>query len=104
MQEIIKAQGGKSDVKSTDLKPAKFAWDLKAEKSGKIVEINNKNVSLLAKLLGAPGDKKAGMDIFVRDGKAVKKGDLLATFYGETKYKLSETIDSLEMFPIFNIE
>lgn len=104
MTEIIAAQGGNEKILAKDLKPAKFAWDYKAEKSGKIVEINNKNVSLLAKLLGAPQDKKAGMDIFVRDKMEVKKGDKLATFYGETKYKLSETIDSLELFPIFEIQ
>ena len=104
MSEIIQAQEGNPEVKSTDLKPAKFAWDYESPKTGKIISVNNKNVSLLAKILGAPKDKKSGMDVFVKKGQTVKKGEVLATFYGETKYKLKETIDSLDLFPIFTIE
>lgn len=104
MKKIIKAQEGNPEVTSTDLKPAKFAWDYKAPRSGKITAIDNMNISKLAKLLGAPADKKAGMDVFVRKGQTVKKGEVLATFYGETRKKLSAAIESLELLPMFTTE
>lgn len=104
MKKIIKAQKGNPEIKSTDLKPAKFAWDLTAEKSGKIKSVDNKNVSILSRLLGAPVAKRAGMDVFIKRGEKVKKGDVVATFYGETKQRLKEAIDSLELFQILEID
>jgi AMP phosphorylase len=104
MKEIIAAQKGDPDVKSTDLKGGKFAWDYTAHKSGTIRQVNNHNISLVAKLLGAPNYKRAGMDVFVRRGQKVKKGDKLALFYGETSKRIKEAIYSLELFPIFEIK
>lgn len=103
MKEIIKAQDGNAEVESTDLRPARFGWDMKATRGGKIIELNNLHISQIAKILGAPTDHKAGMFIYKMKSAEVKKGDILATFYGSTKYKVSEAIDSLEIFPILNI-
>ncbi len=104
MKMIIKAQKGDPEVKSTSLKPAKFAWDHKAHKSGKVKSVNNKNVSILARALGAPQIKAAGMEVYVRKGQKITKGEKLATFYSNKKQDLSKTIDSLDLFPIFEIE
>ncbi len=104
MSKIIEAQGGNPAVRSVDLKPAKFAWDYKSPKNGKITAVDNMNVTRLAKVLGAPKDKRSGMDVFVKKRQTVKKGEIIATFYGETKKKLNEAISLLELFPVFTIE
>lgn len=104
MKEIIAAQKGDPDVRSTDLKGGKFAWNYEAPRSGTIKEVHNHNISLIAKLLGAPEYKRAGMDVFVKRGQKVKKGERVAIFYGETNKRVKEAIYSLELFPIFVIK
>lgn len=103
MKEIIEAQKGDGGITSDKMKPAKYAWDLKSDKTGEITEVNNMNITLLAKLLGAPEDRKAGMYVYKRKGEEVKKGEIIATFYGESKYRITETIDSVDMFPIMKV-
>ncbi len=105
MMEIIGAQGGDPKVKSSDLKLDKFAYDVEHEgPSGVITHVHNKNVSLTAKILGAPEDKKAGIFLHKKVGDRVKRGEVLCTLYAQTKYKLKETVDSLEILPLFSIE
>ena len=103
-QEIVIAQGGKKNIKSEDLKPAKNCSSISADLSGKITRINSKNVTTIAKLLGAPEAKDAGLYFYKKIGDEVKKGDEIVSLYGETEYRLREALDSLDLFPIFEIE
>jgi AMP phosphorylase len=103
MKEIIELQGGNRDISSGDLKPGKFSFDWIVKTDGKISEINNKNITLIAKILGAPQDKKAGLLLHKRTGEEVKKGDILFSLFSENKYLLTEAIDSLDLFPMYTI-
>jgi len=84
-KEIIKAQGGK---KRFVVPRAKLFYDVKAGKSGKVVEIRNKVVSKLARLSGSPEDRAAGMYLRVDRGDEVKRGEILFTLYAESEIKL----------------
>jgi len=102
MKQIIKVQKGDSSVTSRDLKPGKFSKNITAHKSDMISSINNKNITLIAKILGAPEEKKAGLYINKRIRERIEKGETILTLYSEDKYKLKEAVDSLELFPIYS--
>lgn len=104
MREIIKAQGGDSDIISSDLVPGKYSYNVKSKKSGKVKEVDSKNVTILAKILGAPNQKKSGMYLYKKSGETVKEGDTIFTMYSESEHNLNEAKDSLENFPILMYE
>jgi|APSaa5957512622_1039677.scaffolds.fasta_scaffold06969_6 AMP phosphorylase len=91
-KQIIKAQKGKV----TDLKPGKFKKHIFAKRSGKIKEIHNKKINLLAIATGCPADKFAGLYLNVKLGDKVKKGDKLLTIYSESKPRLNSSIKLYE--------
>ncbi len=104
MREIIAAQGGNSAIMSGDLKPGKFTHDVLATRSGVLKGIQSKNVSTLAKILGAPAQKKAGMYFYKKIGDHVTANRPICTFYSEKAYNLKEAVDSLKLFPIVDYE
>ena len=104
MREIIKAQGGDSDIISSELKPGKYRYEVKAKKGGIVKEVNSKNATILAKILGAPSQKKSGIYLNKKSGEKVKPGEIVYTCYSELERNLEETKDSLVNFPILSYE
>ena len=106
MKEIIKVQGGNPHINSMILagKIGEHFHKVKAKKSGTIVEINSKNSTSVAKILGAPLQKGAGLYYDKKVGEKVQKGDTLYTMYSETLYNLKEAQSSLDNFPIMEIK
>lgn len=92
-KDIILAQGGSLNNLDDKLKLAKFSYDIKAEKNGKINFIDNKKISAVARMAGAPVDKDTGLYLYKHLNEEVKKGDKIITIYSETKDKLKECID-----------
>lgn len=86
--EIIEAQGGKLSEINERLQLAKFKAEICAHKSGKVISIDGKRMTSVARMAGCPADKSAGIYIHMRLGEQVKKGDALFTIYAETKDKL----------------
>lgn len=82
--EIISAQGKKAF--SPEL--GKFQYIVKAQRQGKIVEIDNKKINFLARLLGCPSDKRSGIYLNGHINDRVKKNQAVLTFYAESKKKL----------------
>lgn len=103
-KEIIKAQGGNPNIDSKKIKPAKYSFKQKAHRNGIVNELNIKNISSIAKILGAPKIKEAGIYLNKKIGESVKIGDTLYTIFAETMYNLKEGKDSLEDFPIIEYE
>jgi len=103
MMEIVKAQGGK-EVESKDLKPAKNKAIIKSETAGVVKEINSKDVTILAKILGAPQSHESGLFLCKKIDDKVDKNEEVAIMYSHTKAKLKEALDSLDTFPIFEVE
>lgn len=102
-REIIKAQGGNPDVASGDLMPGEHTIEISADKSGTISFINNYNLTSLAKVLGAPHKKKAGVVIHKSFDEKVSKNDILLTLYAEDRYKLQEGVETLHNLPVYEI-
>ena len=92
MQEIIKAQGGNPNIQPEEIQIGKFKHEVKAKKSGKVNYISNNKISRIAKIAGAPFDKGAGIDLFVKIKSEVNHNSVLYTIHAENKEKLIEAI------------
>ena len=103
MQEIILEQGGNPNIDSEDLKPGRYPFELKASKSGIVKKLNSKDITIIARLLGAPTQKGAGIFLDKKIGKNVEKGDTVLTLYSEKEDNLKEAKDTLQRFPIATI-
>ena len=103
MQEIILAQGGNPNIDSEDLKPGRYSFKLKASKTGTVKKLNSKQITIIARLLGAPKQKGAGIFLDKKIGGSVEKGDTLASLYSENEYNLKKAGDAIQKFPIATI-
>ncbi|MGI8419569.1 MAG: thymidine phosphorylase [Candidatus Levyibacteriota bacterium] len=101
MRQIIGAQGGNSAIISSDLKPGKYSYAVKAKESGIVHEIDSKNATIIAKILGAPAQKKSGIFLSKKNNESVARHETLCTLYSESEHNLEEAKDSLEQFPMF---
>lgn len=96
---ICEAQGGMREPPR-----AKHRWDLKAPTSGTVHQIENRKLARVAKLAGAPRAVAAGLELHVRLGSKVHKGDPLFTLHaeapGELSYASSYAAQAREIFEI----
>jgi len=100
-REIIEAQGGDPKIKPGDIKIGDKSASIKSEKDGKVLWIKNSDIVLIAKKAGAPKDKGAGLQLKVKMGDSVKKGDLLFTIYAESDFRLNDALKlAKELKPI----
>lgn len=86
MEEIIKLQGPAKEK----LTLGKYTLEYKSKKSGTVTKINNKLVSKIARIAGAPLDKQAGIYIHHKIGDKVKKGEALFTVYADSKARINQ--------------
>jgi thymidine phosphorylase len=98
-ERICEAQGG---MRTPPIAPLRRAWA--APHSGVLTHINNRKLSRLAKLAGAPDDKAAGMELHVRLGDHVRTGSPLVTIHaeapGELDYAMTYAAANADMFEI----
>ncbi len=97
MKQIIKAQRGKI-LEPEQISFANYYYDYKAKKSGKIVEIMNKPIASIAKIAGAPTDKKAGIWLNFHVNDKVKAKETLFRVYAESKLKLNAALKYINEF------
>lgn len=92
-REIVAAQGGKPDLKASDLKEGKYKMDVVSTVSGYVHSINNKDIVRIARAAGAPSDKGAGLMILKKKGQRVEAGDKLMEIYGDVESKCQRAKD-----------
>ncbi|HRN70338.1 MAG TPA: thymidine phosphorylase, partial [Candidatus Woesebacteria bacterium] len=102
-KEIIAAQYGNPDVSWKTMKHTAHKKEIIATESGKIKDIQNYNLNSVAKLLGAPEDKMAGVELLKRKGDSIIKNEPIMYFYATNKYNLAEAIETIKHFPIYSI-
>ena len=79
MRDIIARQGIKPQIP----KPGRLRQLVRAPNGGLITAIDNLQTARIARLAGAPMDKGAGVDLFVKLGQRVKKGEPLYRIHAE---------------------
>jgi len=82
-QAICEAQGGMKSIPS-----AAYTQNITANKSGTVCEIDNKKLSYLAKLAGAPENKAAGIYLHKHLNNVVKKDEKIFTIHSESEGEL----------------
>ncbi|MBR9701589.1 thymidine phosphorylase [Candidatus Pacearchaeota archaeon] len=87
-EQIIKAQGGKM----IEIKPAKYRKNILAKKPCKIYEMHNKKINSLARVVGCPTDKFAGLYFHKKKGDKIKKGEKILTIYAESRSRLNQAV------------
>lgn len=103
-REIVKAQKGDDQVSVDTLTMKSHRMVIKSLRSGKIKEINNYNLNTVAKVLGAPSDKYAGVYLLKKLDEKVVKNEELIIFYSSDRYRLKEAEITFKNFPIYETE
>ena len=81
MKAIIAAQG----AAGLTLEPGPLVYETPSPADGFVTAIDNLRLNRIASVAGAPMDKRAGVDLLVKVGDAVRKGDPLYRIHAEFK-------------------
>lgn len=91
---ICEAQGG---MKTPPV--AEFTHDVVAGRHGVVAMFNNRVISRLASLAGAPNAPAAGLSLHVKLGDIVEPGQLLMTLHSEAAGELEYALDFYQSHP-----
>jgi len=83
--QIIRGQGGRKNIV---LPEPEFCYSIRSKRDGLVKRIDNRIITKIARIAGAPKDKAAGMYLRVHRGDKVKKKDILFTIYAENMDEL----------------
>ncbi len=93
-QAICDAQGGMRQPQT-----APYTHAIYANQKGRVFAINNRQLSKIAKLAGAPHSKTAGVYLHVKLEALVEKNQELYTIHAESKGELEYALSLLEQIP-----
>ena len=102
--QIVKLQKGNPHISSETLKMKSYKKEVLSIHRGTVKQINNYNLNITAKILGAPADKFAGIYLLKKIDEKVDKNEPLLVFYSKDSYRLKEAVATLNNFPIYDIE
>lgn len=91
---ICEAQGGFREPPVAPL-----THQMIASTAGKVGEIDNRRIARVAKLAGAPAAKAAGVEMHVKLGQAVERGEPLYTIHAEARGELNYALAFAEANP-----
>lgn len=94
LQAICQAQGGLREPPT-----ALYTHPVTATYRGRITAIDNRQLSRLAKLAGAPRDKAAGVTLHTPLQTLIEKEQPLFTIHAESKGELRYALSLLEQIP-----
>lgn len=98
-RSICLAQGGIKEIPQ-----ANYIHNVKAKQAGVVCEIDNRKLSQLAKMAGAPIAKAAGVYLNKHLKDKVKKGDVLYSIHAEAEGELNYALKLLNEFEIVKIK
>ncbi|UCG94957.1 MAG: AMP phosphorylase [archaeon] len=95
-RQIIGAQGGNPRIKPGDIPIGKNKFEVRSGRKGRVFWIRNDQIIEIARKLGAPKDKGAGILLNKKVGYPVKKNELLFTMYSENDKRFSNALKFLQ--------
>ncbi len=99
-QAICEAQGGMRTPPD-----APHTRVVSAEREGVLIRLDNRELARVAKLAGAPVDRAAGLELAVRPGERIERGQPLFTLHAQTRGQLAYAHDYwLDRRTMFTIE
>ena len=103
-KQIIEAQGGNPNIKPSDIPVGNYTFTLTSPVEGAVTHIDNTAINLIAHACGAPYDKGAGVELHVKVGYRVNKGDPLLTLYSSSESRLEDAIALLREYQPIVVE
>lgn len=88
---ICEAQGGIFEIPYS-----KHTHTVTSKKSGTILTIDNRIISKIAKLAGAPNAKAAGVELFVKNDSVIQRNQPLFNIHAETRSELNYALNFFE--------
>ncbi len=104
MREIIKAQGGDPDIDVSRMSPGRYRHEVKSMRGGRVARIDNREITVVCRILGCPTDKRAGMYLNRKLEETVDKGDILCTIYSSDKWRLAEAVETMKNVRVYTVE
>ncbi len=101
-QEIVHAQGGPAKITRDKLHTKALTIEVPHRQSGTIEAVDNRNLNAIAKVLGAPADRYAGIELHHRRGSVVTTKDIAFTMHSTKAYHLQEAEHTLTSFPVYH--
>lgn len=101
--EIGFAQGATKIVKSSDIKAGNLSYDVKSDRSGVVKMISSIEIVNIARALGNPRIKEAGLYIHKMPGESVKKGEVLFTMYATADDRLENGKKAVNLEKMYEI-
>jgi thymidine phosphorylase len=99
--EIAFAQGAIKRMTVEDLTKGEYVFELKAEKDGVIKKVHNKSLIKIARALGNPTIKEAGIRVEKIAGDEYKVGDLLLTLYATSEDRLKNAKELIDFSTLY---
>jgi AMP phosphorylase len=103
LREIISWQDGDMSIKPEDIEIGNYGFDMKSDRNGFVLWVDNNALVSIARAAGAPKDKGAGILLHKKVGDRVKKGETIFTVYAEKRRKLKRVRKVLEEEQCFGI-
>ncbi|MGI6423451.1 MAG: thymidine phosphorylase [Candidatus Dojkabacteria bacterium] len=101
--EIAKAQGAKKVVKANELEGGKLTHEVLAPKDFDIKYICTREIVEIARALGTPKIKDAGIYLEKMPGESIKKGEVLMTLFATTQDRLDDGIKAVDLSKLYEI-
>ncbi len=99
--EIAFAQGATKRMHSTEIKSGAFTEDFVSDRDGVVKRIENVELISIARALGNPKVKEAGLCVHKMPGESVRKGEKLITIYAATESRLANGKGLFDIDKIF---
>lgn len=103
-KEIIEAQGGNPNIKPEDIPVGKYSHTINSPLEGAVTHLDNTAINLVARALGAPFDKGAGIKFHAKVGYRVEKGSPLLTLYSNSQARLETALRLVEELKPIGVE
>lgn len=103
-RRIIEAQGGIPNLSLEKIKLGEIIYEVKSKKSGVVKSIDNQMLIRLARLLGSPVTKEAGVYLNKTLGEEVNVNSTLCTLYTTSESRLKLALSELLKKDLYQIE
>ncbi len=102
-KRISQIQGGREDIHSSQFVPAQHSLRFMASIEGRINGIKNKDMIALARILGCPLDKAAGIYLHKTIGDQAVKGQPMFSIYASNEERLQLGLTYIQSHNLFEI-
>ncbi len=102
--EIAFAQGAIKRVNSSEIKSGNLQYDVISDRNGVVKSLDNTGLVSIAKALGNPKIKEAGIYMHKVQGEQVSKGDVLITLYATTEARLGSAKEILDINKLYTFK